>query len=166
VAAATDLSLVKTGPSWVDAGSVISYRLVVTNAGPDPALAMVVTDTLPPGVTYQSASGSGWSCHHLADVVVSCTRASLASGTSAPPVLVVVIGPVFATDVVNAAAVASATFDPVAPNNASTARTAVLALDLPPLPRTGSDALISGPVGLLALAMGVVLVVAARRWRD
>ena len=166
VGAVADLSLVKTGPARVDAGSAITYRLVVSNAGPDPAAAVVVNDTLPSGVTYVSAAGSGWSCNHVADVTVNCTRASLASGTSAPPVLVVVLGPDVATTLVNVANVAAATFDPVAANNGSTASTAVFALVLAPLPRTGGDGLISGPVGLLTLVLGVVLVTAARRWSD
>lgn len=40
----------------IPSGSVITYTLTYTNAGPSLATAVVVTDTLPPGFTFQSAS--------------------------------------------------------------------------------------------------------------
>uniref|UniRef100_UPI002638FC81 Ig-like domain-containing protein n=1 Tax=Ilumatobacter sp. TaxID=1967498 RepID=UPI002638FC81 len=57
--AAPTLSVVKTssangGPVYP--GETITYTIVVTNSGPDPAPAVTVTDTLPPGVTYVGGS--------------------------------------------------------------------------------------------------------------
>ena len=57
-----DLSMTKTGPATVTSGGSVSYSLVVANAGPSDAANVTVTDTLPAGVTYGSAAGSGWSC--------------------------------------------------------------------------------------------------------
>jgi TolB protein len=54
-----DLSLVKTvsdpAPSQ---GATITYTIALSNAGPDSATGVAVTDVLPAGVTYQSASAT------------------------------------------------------------------------------------------------------------
>src|SRR5262249_31438659 len=50
-----DLSISKAGaPDPVTTGGQLTYTIVVTNKGPDPAMGVVVTDTLPPGVTFDS----------------------------------------------------------------------------------------------------------------
>ncbi|GAA1577198.1 hypothetical protein GCM10009804_37250 [Kribbella hippodromi] len=52
-----DLSVVKSSdPSGVTPGSAFDYTIVVTNAGPSTARAVVVTDTVPVGLTVTSAS--------------------------------------------------------------------------------------------------------------
>ena len=69
-----NLALAKSGtPSPVPGGSVITYTLTASNSGPNAGGAMVITDTLPPSVTFLTASGSGWTCSH-ASGVVTCTR--------------------------------------------------------------------------------------------
>jgi uncharacterized repeat protein (TIGR01451 family) len=60
VTALADLSVVKTGPANVVAGGTVTYTLDVSNAGPSNAAALTVIDTLPAGVTFVSASGTGW----------------------------------------------------------------------------------------------------------
>ncbi|ALL07954.1 hypothetical protein AQ505_22205 [Pedobacter sp. PACM 27299] len=45
------LSIVKTGPSSVAAGTTIQYQLLVSNAGPSNAVGMVITDQIPAGLT-------------------------------------------------------------------------------------------------------------------
>ncbi|WP_316745705.1 gliding motility-associated C-terminal domain-containing protein [Pedobacter gandavensis] len=47
----TALSIVKTGPSSVAAGTTIQYQLLLSNAGPSNALGMVITDQIPAGLT-------------------------------------------------------------------------------------------------------------------
>ena len=59
VTASADLSIVKTGPATVVAGGSVSYSLVVANNGPSDAANLSVTDTLPAGVTFVSATGTG-----------------------------------------------------------------------------------------------------------
>ncbi|AOM78268.1 gliding motility-associated C-terminal domain-containing protein [Pedobacter steynii] len=44
-------SIVKSGPSTVDAGGTVQYTVEVTNAGPSNALAAVITDAVPAGLT-------------------------------------------------------------------------------------------------------------------
>jgi len=60
-----ELALSKTGPSTVTAGEQVTYTIVVSNSGPSAAQSVDVKDTLPSGVSLDSASvertGSGLS---------------------------------------------------------------------------------------------------------
>jgi large repetitive protein len=167
VGSVADLSLVKTGPKHVTAGANITYHLVVSNAGPDAAALVTVTDTLPPGVTFVSATGSGWTCTHNGNITVTCTRASLASGASAPVITLVVKAPAVPTSLANHANVTSTTFDPQPSNNSSAVPTVILPVTIGgggnPLPHTGADGLLAGPLGVITLLLGIGLVMAARR---
>ena len=76
---ATDVVTTKTGPASATLGSSFSYAITVQNAGPVNALGVVVTDTLPAGLTFVSATGGGT----LAGNVVTWPAiASLANGAS------------------------------------------------------------------------------------
>ncbi len=89
VLGAADLSVTKSdSPDPVLVGANLTYTLAVTNLGPSPASNVSVSDTLPAGVTFVSASGTGWACAE-AGGVVTCTRAALAVG-AAPDITVVV----------------------------------------------------------------------------
>jgi uncharacterized repeat protein (TIGR01451 family) len=58
-----DLSLTKTdSPDPVTVGAPLTYSIQVSNAGPDTATNVVVTDNLPNGVTFVSAQSSQGSC--------------------------------------------------------------------------------------------------------
>ena len=48
--ASADLSITKTATNCVEAGEDIVYTITVSNAGPDTATGIVVTDTFPPGL--------------------------------------------------------------------------------------------------------------------
>ena len=54
-----DLAITKTGPGAVVAGDNLQYRIKVQTPGTATAYGVVVTDTLPVGVTYVSDSNSG-----------------------------------------------------------------------------------------------------------
>ena len=55
-----DLSIAKVDDKDpVDPGDTLTYTVTVTNAGPDAATNVVVTDTLPAGVTLVSTTGCG-----------------------------------------------------------------------------------------------------------
>lgn len=56
IIAEADLSIVKTGPATVRAGTQISYTLTWRNDGPSVARSAIVTDTLPAGITFDSAT--------------------------------------------------------------------------------------------------------------
>ena len=130
-----DLAIVKSdSPDPVVGLQPLSYTLLVSNAGPAAATAVTVSDTLPPGVVFQSAGGTGWSCGASAGVV-TCTRPSLAVG-AAPAIIIVVAAPPLAATLDNTATVTAAESDPAPGNNAdaesttvTSAPTADLALD-------------------------------------
>lgn len=52
----TDLQIGKTGPSEINAGSLLVYEITVANVGTSPATAIELTDTLPLSVTFSSQS--------------------------------------------------------------------------------------------------------------
>ena len=54
-----DLSLTKTGPTSVQSGDTVEYVLTVSNAGPDTSERINIVDSLPPGMTFLSASDEG-----------------------------------------------------------------------------------------------------------
>ena len=87
-----NFSITKTHPAGaVLAGNTVTFTLTAKNVGPsDSPGAIVVTDTLPPGLsaTTASISGAGWACV-VNGHVVTCTRAAaLAAGVTAPEILV------------------------------------------------------------------------------
>lgn len=66
-------------------GGNASYQLTVRNRGvmPEPGPLTVVT-TLPPGLTYSSASGSGWTCSPSGQTITCSRSGALAANTNAP----------------------------------------------------------------------------------
>src|SRR4029079_2842796 len=71
---AADLEIALTDePDPVDAAARLTYTIAGTNQGPEEAIAVTVTDTLPGAVSFVSASGSGWSCT-AQDRQVRCDR--------------------------------------------------------------------------------------------
>jgi uncharacterized repeat protein (TIGR01451 family) len=122
--AGADLSLSKLdSPDPVALGGTLTYTLTVSNAGPSTACQATVTDTLPPGVSFVSASGTGWNCSE-ASGVVACTATSLAAG-DAPPITIVVTAPSTPGLITNTATVSTNSFDPDTGNNTAIASTTV-----------------------------------------
>src|SRR5436190_17516586 len=68
----TDLAITKTGPATVAGGGPIAYALTATNNGPSDATGVTVSDTLPAGVTFVSASSSVGTCANASNTV-TCT---------------------------------------------------------------------------------------------
>jgi large repetitive protein len=125
-----DLSLTKTAtPTTIAPGDTVTFTLALENNGPDPAQATTVTDTLPAGLTFVSAStgctGSG--------NVVSCALGTLPTeATSTITITAQATSSGAGQTLTNAAAVSSSTPDPIARNNTDTAAVAVTALPPPP----------------------------------
>jgi uncharacterized repeat protein (TIGR01451 family) len=77
---AADLSVAASGPTApVPAGGPVDYTFVVTNAGPSQATGVVLTDTLPAGVSASAAAATQGACAATGQVL-SCTLGSIASG--------------------------------------------------------------------------------------
>lgn len=126
-----DLSITKTLTGGLAVGQNATYTITVSNAGPQSASGPItVSDTLPGGLTYVSASGTGWTCS-AAGSVVTCTNAGpLANGASSSITLTVAVGVSAAPNVTNTATVSSTTFDPTPGNNSSTVTKAVVYIRL------------------------------------
>lgn len=113
---AADLVIVKTDsqdPSTIN-GS-LGYMLDVTNNGPDTATNVVVTDTLPGNVTFQSASTSQGACSESGGTV-TCNVGDIANGDSVEVNILVTAPPTPGT-ITNTASVTSDTDDPDTANN-------------------------------------------------
>jgi uncharacterized repeat protein (TIGR01451 family) len=121
--ASTDLSITKSdSPDPVLVGQNLTYTISVTNNGPSTATQVTVTDTLPPGAIFISASGSGWICGQVGGVV-TCTRATLAVSTA--PVITITVTPTSTGTISNTACVSGNEPDPNPGNDCSTANTTV-----------------------------------------
>ncbi len=131
VISGANLGLTKTGsPNPVIGGAPITYTLTASNSGPNASDNIVITDTLPPSVSFVSGAGAGWTCGH-AGGVVTCSRPG-PHPVNAPIPPVTVVGTVTASGgiVTNSATVSPAvvggTADPDSSNNTRTVNTTVL----------------------------------------
>jgi uncharacterized repeat protein (TIGR01451 family) len=117
-----DLGLRFEGPGVVQQGSRFVGTLTVTNRGPATATAVMLTNLLPPGVTYVSAVSTQGSCAQNAGVV-SCNLVGLVAGSSARVTLT--LNAVNAGSVTNRASVSSAAFESAPADNAATLTTRI-----------------------------------------
>ncbi|HUP70614.1 MAG TPA: SBBP repeat-containing protein [Acidimicrobiales bacterium] len=116
---------VTDSPDPVGMGQDLTYAVSVTNAGPSVADNVVVTDHLPPGVTYKSSLGN---CTHSAGAV-TCSLGRLAKGETFQPSIVVT--PTETGTLTNTVSVQTSSNDPDAANNtAATSTTVQPAADL------------------------------------
>jgi uncharacterized repeat protein (TIGR01451 family) len=129
----SDLTVTKTAPESVQAGSNLSYTITVNNSGPDAATNAKLTDTLPSNTTFVSLtqnSGPAFSCTTPAigaSGAVTCTAATFANQASAQFTLTVNVinGAASNNQITNVATVNSSVFDSDTENNSSSATTTV-----------------------------------------
>jgi uncharacterized repeat protein (TIGR01451 family) len=124
----SDLAITKAdAPDPVALGGSLTYTLTVTNNGPDPSTDSTVTDTLPPGVTFVSATPSQGACSEAAGTV-TCTLGPLAVGASSATIqIVVTVDATALSPLSDTATVTGVETDPVAANNSATAETMISA---------------------------------------
>lgn len=80
------LSVSKTASAF-SKGETGTYTILVTNGGTAPSSGVItVADTLDMNLTNGMATGTGWSCSTVGQVVTCTTSAVIAAGTSAPPI--------------------------------------------------------------------------------
>jgi len=77
----TDLSVSKSGPATASVGDTITYTVTVSNDGPGTATNVTAVDTLPPGVTFVSATPSQGSFSSVTEQWAIGTLAPSASAT-------------------------------------------------------------------------------------
>jgi uncharacterized repeat protein (TIGR01451 family) len=128
-----DLAVVTAGaPDPVGPGRQLTYTISVTNAGPDSASNVVLSDVVPGSTTIVSLSSpSGWTCVSPASGgtgTVTCSLSTLPAW-GAPHVFALVVkvnsGTSEGTTISDTAAVASATIDAKQANNRATVTTTV-----------------------------------------
>jgi large repetitive protein len=137
VTTSADVSLTKTAePDPVTAGENVTYTITATNDGPSDAQDITVTDELPAGTSFVSATPSQGTCSGT--TTVTCDLGMIAVGESATITLVVQVDPSLAdgTIITNVAAASSAevtvaTADPTLDNNTATASVTVRGLPAP-----------------------------------
>lgn len=128
--AMADLSITKLGaPDPVFSGGPdLTYTITVENAGPDPATGVTLSDTLPAGVTFQSASSTIGQCDTTPDTggVLNCSLGDLAVTSNAT--VTIVVTPDIVTEpvtITNSATVSGQEDDPTPGNNTVAADTVV-----------------------------------------
>jgi uncharacterized repeat protein (TIGR01451 family) len=146
-AGSADLGVTETdGPDPVYVGSTLTYTIQVQNLGPDRAGGVTVTDSLPKGVDFVSASASAGRCGHKGKTV-SCALGPLGAPSvdyGGPPTVTVSVIPREVGAISNTAAVKGSPKDPVAANNKATAVTTVIG---PPATCRGVPVTIAGTGG-------------------
>ena len=138
--AQANLSVISTAsPEPVTINTNLTYSITVSNVGPQTATSVVLTDTLPPGALFISATTG---CSHSSGVV-TCTLGTMANAASSQVNIVIRLPSVGTA--VNNVSVTSAVPDPNSANNADADTTSVVAAvamaeqgDVPTLPEWGA----------------------------
>lgn len=119
-----DVSITKTGtPGTLRVGQILTYTATVRNNGPSDASDVTVTDKLPTGVHFVSASSSQGSCT-VSGGVVTCNLGTLANGASAN--VTIMVSPTTPGRKTNTAQVSTTTFNDDPANNTASVTTRVL----------------------------------------
>src|SRR4029453_15108556 len=116
--AGADLALIKTvSNSTPNVGDQITFTVTLTNSGPDTATGVQVTDLLPAGLTYVSATPSQGTCNNVTGL---WSVGTVAAGTPQTLGLVAtVVSPVARTNIATISG--SGVFDANGANNQASA---------------------------------------------
>jgi len=129
IVSSADVGVVKSGPASVTAGTNISYTITVTNGGPDTALNVNLSDSMPPDTAFVSLNqnnGPPASCSTPGPAdngLILCSWVALANSASAQFTLVIEAGNT--TSATNTAIVSTDSADPNTGNDSSTVITSV-----------------------------------------
>jgi uncharacterized repeat protein (TIGR01451 family) len=104
-------------PNPVLYGSNLTYTAIITNNGPQAATGVTLTDSLPAGVTFVSATSSQGNCMQTAGTV-TCNLGTMAWSATAR--VTIVVTPGVAGPITNTVSVAGNEPDPIQANNSAT----------------------------------------------
>ncbi|GAB4424824.1 MAG: hypothetical protein Fur0044_22880 [Anaerolineae bacterium] len=118
-----NLSITKTSsPTLVAAGNSLTYTLTVANSGPSEASGVIMTDTLPAGVTFAAASTG---CSNASNIVTCSNLGNVSSGGAITASIRVTVASSILGTLTNTATVTSNQPDSNTTNNTVTATTTV-----------------------------------------
>jgi uncharacterized repeat protein (TIGR01451 family) len=186
---AENVGVSKTGPGSAQPGDELVYAIDVTNVKGTPARGFTVTDVLPTGLSFSSATGTDFTCTNAGQTITCVYSGSLPAGQKATiAVRALLDGTFTGKTVANTAVVDPGRADTDAADNSSTATTTVVPLPLTgggggtavapsptpapaasgggaALPFTGSDSARQLQAGVSLLVLGLFLALIARRRR-
>ncbi len=142
ILALADMSVTKTGPASIGAGVTFSYTINYVNNGPDAAVNVVVKDTLPPEVTFVSASNGGTVSAGLVTWPTIASLANAASGSFTVTVRAPASG-----SILNSASSTASSGDPTPANNDGSAAGARVTTTISP--QADVAATVTGPASVL-----------------
>lgn len=125
-------------PVLVAANSTLTYAITITNFGPATATAVSITNTLPPGVAFLSATPAGYTV--VGGVVTFANLGNLGSGASLNASIVV--APLVGGQLTNTTVIGSPVTDPLKGNNTASVKTIVSGLNFV---RSGNSLIFSWP---------------------
>jgi uncharacterized repeat protein (TIGR01451 family) len=142
-----DLEVAKSASSDpVTAGEALTYTLTITNNGPLIGTGVLVTDTLPTGVTFVTAVAGQGSCNESGGTVV-CTLGTLNNTATTVVTVVVDVAPSTRGTLTNVARVSANEPDETPGNNTYTETTSVSAVSALSLVKTdSSDPIVAGDI--------------------
>jgi uncharacterized repeat protein (TIGR01451 family) len=111
-----DIGVSINAPAFAPASSSLTYTVNVTDYAYDFAYGIVITDILPAGSQFVSASGAGWNCSQSKGTVM-CSAESLAPGAN--PLSIVVKTPASGTARNTASVMSLGSFDPNPKNDSA-----------------------------------------------
>ncbi len=122
-----DLSITKSASvSVVQPGAMIVYQLEVSNAGPDSATGVLVSDTLPNELTFVSMTGVSWACEQDGQLLLCDYSGVVAANSSLEPINITAeLSSAASGSVRNTATVAANGGDTNTGNNSDTATTTI-----------------------------------------
>lgn len=153
--ALADLEITKSAsPTAITAGQAITYTIVARNDGPNAATGVVVTDSLPAGLSAASATSTVGTCSGT--TAITCTIGSLAVGSFATITIVTQGTPATPGPITNTAFVSGNENDPGAVMDNSASATVVVRADMSAIPALDARGLAMLAVLVAAAAMLVM----------
>ncbi|MFN8582294.1 MAG: hypothetical protein U0163_15140, partial [Gemmatimonadaceae bacterium] len=154
-----DLAITKSHTGTFTVGSTGTYTLTVTNVGTGPTTSTItVSDVLPTGLTYVTATGTGWSCNAVTQAVTCTTPGPLAPTSALPAItLTVSVSPSAVPSVTNTATVSTAG-DTNGANDSASDPTTVVPAPTPDLAisKTHAGAFVVGSNGIYTIGVANV----------